>query len=362
MAWRQGLASVHSCGQGVSRSGSITDVPGIRVGHAHDPQALTGCTVVLCERGAVGGVDQRGGAPGTRETDLLRPMHLVQKVHAVLLAGGSAFGLDAAAGVMRYLEERRVGFDTRSGRVPIVPAAILFDLSVGRADVRPDAAMAYAACERASREPPSQGNAGAGMGATVGKLFGMAGAMKSGIGSASLEAGGGVIVGALAAVNVLGDVIDPASGEILAGLRPVRAGPLRFGGGGRFADSLKVMRGAAGRAVFRFAGRANTLIGVVATNARLTKEQANIVACMAQDGVARAVRPAHTQLDGDTIFALSSGGRRADVSIVGAHAAEAISRAIVNAVLEAHGIERIPARREWVSTAPRRRRNVSQEG
>jgi L-aminopeptidase/D-esterase-like protein len=200
------------------------------------------------------------------------------------------------------------------------------------------------------------------MGATVGKLFGMAGAMKSGIGSASLDAGGGVIVGALVAVNVLGDVIDPAGGEILAGLRPVRAGPIRFGGAGRFADSLKVMRSVSGRAVLRVAGRANTLIGVVATNARLTKEQANIVAAMAHDGVARTVRPAHTQLDGDTLFALSTSGRRADVSLVGAYAAEAVSRAIVSAVLEAHGIDRIPARREWISAAPRRRRNVSQEG
>ncbi len=157
------------------RRNAITDVPGIRVGHADDPEALTGCTVVLCERGAIGGVDQRGGAPGTRETDLLRPMHLVQKVHAVLLAGGSAFGLEAAGGVVRFLEERRVGFNVRSARVPIVPAAILFDLDVGRADIRPDAAMGYAACMRASTDPPAQGNAGAGMGATVGKLFGMGG-------------------------------------------------------------------------------------------------------------------------------------------------------------------------------------------
>lgn len=341
------------------RSGTITDVPGIRVGHADDPHALTGCTVVLCEQGAVGGVDQRGGAPGTRETDLLRPMHLVQKVHAVLLAGGSAFGLEAATGVVRYLEERRIGFDARIARVPIVPAAILFDLAVGRADVRPDAAMGYEACRRASRDAPAQGNAGAGMGATVGKLLGMAGAMKSGIGSASLEVGGGVIVGALAAVNVLGDVVDPATGEILAGLRPVRIGPVRLGGTRPFADSMRILGSAAGRTVLRFAGRGNTLIGVVATNARLTKEQANVVASMAHDGVARAVRPAHTQLDGDTLFALATGRRRADVSLVGAFAAEAMSRAIVRAVLEAHGVERIPARREWVPAGRRRRRDVS---
>ncbi len=325
---------------------AITDVPGIRVGHADDPQALTGCTVVLCESGAVGGVDQRGGAPGTRETDLLHPMHLVQKVHAVLLAGGSAFGLDAATGVMRYLEERRVGFNVRVARVPIVPAAILFDLGVGRADVRPDAAMGYAACLRASADPPAQGNAGAGMGATVGKLLGMAGAMKAGIGSASVDAGGGIVVGALAAVNSLGDVVDPTTGEILAGMRPVRAGLLRIGGRGRFADSQKVMRAAAGRTVLRFASRGNTVIGVVATNARLTKEEANKVAQMAQDGVARAIRPAHTLLDGDTLFALATGGRRADANLIGACAAEAVAQAVVNAVEEAHGAGGVPARRD----------------
>jgi L-aminopeptidase/D-esterase-like protein len=325
---------------------AITDVPGIRVGQADDPQALTGCTVILCEKGAVGGVDQRGGAPGTRETDLLRPMHLVQKVHAVLLAGGSAFGLDAATGVMRYLEERRVGFNVRVARVPIVPAAILFDLGVGRADVRPDAAMGYSACRRASAEPPAQGNAGAGMGATVGKLLGMAGAMKAGIGTASLDAGGGIVVGALVAVNSLGDVVDPETGEILAGLRPVRAGLIRIGGGGRFADSLKVMRAATGRTVLRFASRGNTVIGVVATNARLSKEDANKVAQMAHDGVARAIRPAHTLLDGDTLFALATGARRADPNLVGASAAQAVAQAIVHAVKEAHGAGGIPARRE----------------
>ena len=332
------------------RRNAITDVPGIRVGHADDPEALTGCTVILCERGAIGGVDQRGGAPGTRETDLLRPMHLVQKVHAVLLAGGSAFGLEAAGGVVRFLEERRVGFNVRSARVPIVPAAILFDLGVGRADVRPDAAMGYAACMRASTDPPAEGNAGAGMGATVGKLFGMGGAMKAGIGTASLDAGGGVIVGAIVAVNALGDVVDPETGEIFAGLRPVRVGPLRLGGGGPFAGSLEMMRRTTGRAVLRLATRGNTMIGVVATNARLTKEEANQVAQMSHDGVARAIRPAHTMLDGDTLFALSTGRQRADVSLVGACAAEVVAQAIGNAVREAHGVAGIPARRELQAT------------
>jgi L-aminopeptidase/D-esterase-like protein len=332
----------------VKRRDAITDVPGIRIGQADDPAALTGCTVVLCEAGAVGGVDQRGGAPGTRETDLLTPMHLVQKVHAVVLAGGSAFGLEAATGVMRYLEERRVGFNARSARVPIVPAAILFDLGVGRSDVRPDAAMGYAACQRASADPPAQGNAGAGMGATVGKLFGMAGAMKSGIGTASLAAGG-VVVGAIVAVNALGDVIDPETGETMAGLRPVRLGPIRLGGRGRFAGSLKMMQSSAGRTLLRLASRGNTVIGVVATNARLTKEGANKVAQMAHDGVARAVRPAHTMLDGDTLFALSAGRVRADVSLVGALAAEVVARSIVRAAAEAHGVPGCPARRELLS-------------
>jgi L-aminopeptidase/D-esterase-like protein len=196
---------------------AITDIPGLWVGHAQNEEALTGCTMVLCEEGAVGGVDQRGGAPGTREVDALHPMHLVHKVHAVMLAGGSAFGLEAATGVMRYLEEKGVGFDTHVAKVPIVPAAILFDLGIGRADVRPDAAMGYQACLNASSDPPAQGNAGAGMGATVGKILGIGQAMKAGIGTASLEIGAGVIVGALAAVNAFGDVIDPQSGQILAG-------------------------------------------------------------------------------------------------------------------------------------------------
>ncbi|HMK08989.1 MAG TPA: P1 family peptidase [Anaerolineales bacterium] len=325
---------------------AITDVPGIRVGHADDPEALTGCTVVLCEKGAVGGVDQRGGAPGTRETDLLRPMHLVHKVHAVLLAGGSAFGLEAAGGVVRYLEERRIGFNAGAARVPIVPAAILFDLGLGRSDVRPDAAMGYSACSRATRQPPAQGNAGAGMGATVGKLLGMAGAMKAGVGTACLDAGGGVRVGALVVVNSLGDIVDPESGEIIAGLRPARWGPLRLGGRGPFAGTLAMMRRGTGRTVLRLAARGNTLLGVVATNARLSKEQANKVAQMSHDGVARAIRPAHTMLDGDTIFALSTGGRRADVNLVGAFAAEAMARAIVRAAQEAHGVAGIPAQRD----------------
>ena len=344
----------------MTRRDAITDVPGIAVGQADDFEGLTGCSVVLCERGAVGGVDVRGGAPGTRETDLLRPMHLVQRVHAVLLAGGSAFGLEAATGVVRYLEERRIGFNTRVARVPIVPAAILFDLGLGRADVRPDAAMGYKACQRASTGPPAQGNVGAGMGATVGKILGMAGAMKSGIGTASIAVAGGV-VGALVAVNALGDVVDPAGGGILAGARPVRVGPVRVGGRRRFVDTQAFLRSGAGRTILRLASGANTVIGVVATDARLTKEEANWVAQMAHDGVARAIRPSHTLLDGDTLFALSTGRRRIDVNVVGTYAAEAVAQAIVRAVREAHGVGRLPAWRDLGVGRPHGRRDVSKE-
>ena len=325
---------------------AITDVPGIKVGHAHDGEALTGCTVILCERGAVGGVDQRGGAPGTRETDPLRPMHLVQKVHAILLSGGSAFGLDAATGVVRFLEERRVGFNVRVAKVPIVPAAILFDLGIGRADVRPDAAMGYAACINASTDRPAEGNAGAGMGATVGKILGMGRAMKSGLGTASVRLGRGVVVGAIVAVNPFGDVIDPSSGSILAGARPAQVGPVRIGGPGRFADTLEVMKSLAGKTILRFGSRGNTVIGVIATNAGLSKEEANKVAQMGHDGIARSVRPAHTMLDGDTLFALSTGRRQADVNIVGAYGAEVVAQAVVRAVLSASAAGGLPAAKD----------------
>ncbi|HEC34142.1 MAG TPA: peptidase S58 family protein [Chloroflexi bacterium] len=311
----------------------ITAVPGIRVGHATDPVGLTGCTVVLCEKGAVGGVDQRGGAPGTRETDLLRPLHLVQKVHAVLLAGGSAFGLAAADGVMRYLEERGVGFDARIARIPIVPAAILFDLDLGDPKARPDAAMGYAACQAASDGPVPEGNVGAGAGAAVGKILGPKRAMKSGLGTAAASLGGGLVVGALVAVNPFGDVVDPRSGEILAGARKLRSDEP--------ADTLAAMRSMVGKAILRFAS--STVIGVVATNGRLTKEEANKVAQMAQDGIARTVRPAHTLFDGDILFALSSGNKRADVNLVGAYAAEAVAQAVVRAVKAAESAGGLPA-------------------
>jgi L-aminopeptidase/D-esterase-like protein len=314
----------------------------LRVGHAQDPEALTGVTVLLCERGAVGGVDQRGGAPGTRETDALHPMHLVERVHAVVLSGGSAFGLDAATGVVRYLEERGVGFDVRVARVPIVPAAILFDLGIGRADVRPDAAMGYQACLNASTRPPAEGNVGAGTGCTVGKILGIRQAMKSGIGSAAFEIDNGLIVAALAAVNVFGDVIDPQTGQIVAGARAIHDEQLAYAAPGYFADTLQVMKDMAAHPL-GFARRESTAIGVVATNARLNKEQINKIAQMAQDGLARAVRPSHTMVDGDTIFALSAGNRKADVNTVGAFAAEVFAQGILRAVRAAHPLAGLPA-------------------
>lgn len=320
---------------------SITAIPGIKVGHAHDEAAATGCTVILTERGAVAGVDQRGGAPGTRETDALQPAHLVSKVHAIMLAGGSAFGLDAAGGAMRYLEERKVGLNVGVARVPIVPSAILFDLGIGSAKRRPDAEMGYQACVNASAEEPAQGNAGAGMGATVGKLLGMSQAVKAGVGNALLDAGGGVKVGALIAVNAFGDVIGP-DGEILAGVRSVKKGPVKIGKG-VFADSLQLLRTTAGRSVMGLAQGSNTVIGVVATNAELDKEGATKVAAMASNGLARCLRPANTMLDGDTLFALSTGRKKADVNIVGAFAAEAVVQAVYNAMQAARQLAGVPS-------------------
>jgi L-aminopeptidase/D-esterase-like protein len=263
-------------------------------------------------------------------------MHLVQQVHAITLSGGSAFGLDSAGGVVRYLEERGVGFDVGVARVPIVPAAILFDLALGRADVRPDAQMGYQACLNASTRPPAQGNVGVGIGASVGKIFGMAQAMKTGVGSASIQVGDGLVIGAIAAVNAFGDVIDPQTGKILAGVRAID-------GEEYFADTLKVMQNMAGQSGLRFGRGSNTVIGVVACNAQLNKEQVNKVAQMAQDGLARCIRPAHTMLDGDTIFALATGEHPADVNLVGAFAAEVFALAILNAVKSARPLAGLPA-------------------
>ncbi len=321
---------------------SITDIPGIEIGHAQDEDALTGCSVILCRKGAVAGVDQRGGAPGTRETDLLNPVNMVSKIHAILLSGGSAFGLDAATGVMRYLEEQKIGFDVGVARVPIVPAAVLFDLALGSADIRPDAEMGYKAASSASAENVDVGNIGAGMGASVGKILGMPNAMKAGLGTASIEIGGGVIVGAIVAVNAFGDVISPETGAILAGARSAKVGPLKIGEEGGFANTLHVMQTLAGRTVMKIATRGNTVIGAIATNAKLTKAEATKVAQMAQDGLARTIRPAHTMLDGDTIFAISTGKKKADVSTIGAFAAEAMAQAILRGTEEAKSAGGLP--------------------
>jgi L-aminopeptidase/D-esterase-like protein len=325
----------------------LTAVPGIRVGHATDPVGLTGCTVVICKEGAAGGVDQRGSAPGTRETDLLRPLHLVREVHAVLLAGGSAFGLDAAEGVMRYLEEQGVGFDAGVARVPIVPAAILFDLDLGDPRARPDAGMGYSACQAAGDGPVAQGNIGAGTGARAGTILGTTQATKSGLGSAAISLGGGLVVGALIIANPFGDVIDPITGKILAGARTPHSDEL--------ADTLAVMRDMASTngnhagTDLRFAS--NTVIGAVAANCSLTKEEANKVAQMAQDGVARAIRPAHTMFDGDTLFALATGQKRADVNLIGAYAAETVAQAVVRAVRAAERAGGLPAYRDLQTEA-----------
>ena len=316
--------------------GNITDVPGISVGHADDPKALTGCTVVLCPEGAVGGGDVRGGAPGTRETDLLGPGQLVEKVHGVLLAGGSAFGLDAATGVMRFLEEKGCGFDTMVAKVPIVPGAVIFDLGVGDPRRRPDADMGYKACQDARRGRFRQGNAGAGMGATVGKLFGPVGAMKAGVGSHSRRLDRDLIVGAIVVVNAFGDVLDWRTGRILAGARNPETG--------EFVDTAETLKGP-GREPRPAPGQ-NTTIGVVATNAALTKAEVNRVALMAHDGLARSVSPVHTMFDGDTLFALSTGDEGGDVSRIGAAAVEAVAEAVRRAVQAAAGIPGYPARKD----------------
>ncbi len=332
------------------KTGSITDIPGIQVGHAHDMEALTGCTVILCPKGTVGGVDQRGSASGSRETDPLHPMHLVEEVHAIVLSGGSAFGLDSAAGVVRYLEERGVGFDRFGPPVPIVPAAILFDLNIGRGDVRPGPEMGYTACLNASADSPEEGNVGAGCGATVGKFLGIENAMKSGIGTAGLEIGGGVRVGAIAAVNASGDVIDPSSGRIIAGTRVDPTGREPISHTDYFADALDLMRSMAGRPLGPIRAGENTVIGVVATNAQLSKLHATKVAQMAHNGLARTVRPAHTMFDGDTIFVAATGEVECDTSIVGAFAAEVFAQAVLRAVHAAEPLPDLPSAKNYPPT------------
>jgi L-aminopeptidase/D-esterase-like protein len=304
--------------------GAITDVEGILVGHATDAVGLTGCTVILCPPGTVGSGEVRGGSPGTRETDLLRPGTLVQEVHAVLLAGGSAFGLAAADGVMRYLEERGIGFDVGVARVPIVPAAILFDLGLGDVNARPGPEDGYRACAEASAEV-REGTVGAGTGATVAKVHGLEGAVKGGLGTGARREDD-LVVGALAVVNAFGEVLDE-EGTVLAG---ARIGPAEPPG--------------PDRPVGREGG--NTTLVVVATNARLSKERAHLLSLAAHEGLSRAVRPAHTMWDGDTVFALATGRADGDQRALEAMAEEAVAEAIRRAVLLAEGIDGFPSIRE----------------
>ena len=313
----------------------ITAVPGIRVGHYTDRRNATGCTVVLCEDGAVGGVDVRGSAPGTRETDLLAPTAMVDRVHAVLLSGGSAFGLSAATGVMEYLEQRGIGIEFGDTRIPIVPAAVLFDLGVVTADVRPDADAGRLACQAASSDPMPEGSVGAGTGATVGKLLGRDKCVKGGIGTASIHLGGGLVIAAVVAVNAIGGVVDPETSEIVAG-------PLDRDG--TMLDSMSLIASPDFRDAPARPGE-NTTSGGGATNAQLTKAQANKLASVAHDGLAMAVRPAHLMGDGDTLFALATGKMEMDAHMNRLCAASTVcvSRAIVRAVRKATGLGGVKA-------------------
>jgi L-aminopeptidase/D-esterase-like protein len=328
-----------------TNAGAITDVPGIEVGHFSDPRRPTGCTVVLAREGAVAGVDVRGAAPGTRETDLLAPGNFVQQVHAVMLAGGSAWGLAAAEGAMRWLEERDIGLDVRFGTLPIVPAAVLFDLPVGDPRIRPDAAAGYAACEAASTAAPAEGNVGAGSGALVGKLFGVHRAMKGGIGTASITVKG-VTVGALIACNALGDVLDPDTAQVVAGARTED--------GRALLDTRRALL--RGELPMPLLAGTNTTLGVVATDAVLTKVQASRLASVAHDGLARAINPVHTMSDGDTLFALATGrvpleGDAPGMTVLGTMAAEVVARATLRAVRAARtvriGDSYFPSATEW---------------
>ena len=310
-------------------AGSITRVAGIEVGHFTDTRRPTGCTVVMAREGAVAGVDVRGAAPGTRETDLLHPSNLVDKVHAIMLAGGSAWGLEAATGAVRWLEERGVGLDVAVGRLPIVPAAVLFDLLVGDMRIRPDAAAGYAACAAASGADPTEGNVGAGAGAVVGKVFGIQHAMKGGVGTASVTVDG-VTVGALIACNALGDVIDPDTAQVMAGARTDDGRALR--------DTRRALL--CGQPPQPLLAGTNTTIGVVATDAILTKVQAHRLAIAAHDGLARSINPVHTMSDGDTLFSLGTGraGKSLGMMVLATMAAEATARATVRAVQAARSV------------------------
>ena len=313
---------------------AITDVLGIKVGHFTDRNAATGCTVILCERGAVAGVDVSGSSPGTRETDLLRPGNSVERVQAILLGGGSAFGLDAATGVMKYLEERGFGYETSAGKVPIVPAAIIFDLNVGDSKIRPGANEGYQACLAAANGRVAEGCVGAGTGATVGKILGIGRAVKSGLGTASENIAGDVVVAALVVTNAVGDVIEPGTGKILAG-------PRRPDGRG-FLSTSELWKGGFKEAV----PPSNTVIGVVATDAKLDKTQASKLACMAQVGIARTIDPCHTMYDGDALFTLSLGEKEADLTALGTAAAQVVAQAIVRAIRKTQTLAGVPAAKD----------------
>ncbi len=302
-------------------------IKGIYTGHAQNDEAMTGCTVIIAETGATAGVDVRGGAPGTRETDLLRPVNLVEKIHAVLLTGGSAFGLDAAAGVMQYLEEKKIGFDMQVARVPIVCAAVLFDLAIGDAGIRPDKAMGYQACMNCSRESSGQGNIGAGTGASVGKIMGMENAMKGGLGHFALQLED-IQIGAMVAVNCLGDVVDSSSGKTLAGLLGKDRKSVMNTEKEMIRSQLQPQKQIAG----------NTTIGVVVTNAELNKTEATKLASVCQNGIARCIRPAHTQYDGDTLFVLSTGNAKCDMNLLGVLGVQAVEKAITSAVKYAKSV------------------------
>ncbi len=327
----------------MNRHNSITDVPGIKVGHASDLKALTGCTVILCEEGAIGAVDIRGTAAGTRQIDPLTHLHLVDKIQAVLLAGGSAFGLDAAGGVMAYLEERRKGFDVVMTRIPHVPTAVIFDFGIGNFRVRPDREMGYQACLNASKKV-AEGSVGVGTGATVGKLFGVDRAMKGGVGTSSTQGPGGIIVGALVVVNAFGDVLDPLSHQILAGAR-------KSNKSSRLANSSKWMKWGVARKKFGaitpsdFHG-SNTTLGVVATNASFTKKELRQVAQIAHSGLAKIISPLHTTFDGDLIFTISYGRKKADVNTVGLLGEAVLIDSVKRAVTRAEGFGIIPAYRD----------------
>jgi L-aminopeptidase/D-esterase-like protein len=311
-------------------AGAITDVAGVEVGHFTDDRRPTGCSVVIVRDGAVAGVDVRGAAPGTRETDLLAPTNVVDRVHAILLAGGSAWGLDAAAGVMRWLEEQGIGYPAGPVRVPIVPGAVLFDLMVGDPSIRPGADSGYRACELASSRAPAQGNVGAGTGASIGKIFGMARAMRGGIGTASVTIDG-VTVGALVACNALGDVIDPGTGQIVAGARTPD--------GKSLLDSRRALL--RGDALTQVLAGANTTIGVIATDAVITKAQASRLATVGHDGLARSINPVHTLSDGDTLFALGTGraGKELGMMALATMAAEVTALAVLQAVRAARALQ-----------------------